>query len=149
MGGVFAIECAVFPAPWSKDSFEEEITGSPTGRSWIAEVDGAVAGYLISWLVADELHIGNIAVAPELRAKGIGAALLEFALEHARESGVALATLEVRMSNDPAISLYHKFGFLDVAIRKGYYSDNGEDALVMLKSFADSLSLDSVGGEGP
>ncbi len=144
--GVYAIECLVFPAPWSWASFKDEITDNASARSWVVEADDAVVAYLVSWHVVDELHIGNIAVAPERRSKGIGAALLEHALEDAVENGVALATLEVRMSNAPAIALYHKFGFREVAIRKGYYSDDGEDALVMLKNLGDEAQEGSLEG---
>ena len=135
------------PAPWSRESFEDEITGSATARSWVVEEDGEIVAYLVSWLVTDELHIGNIAVKPELRGRGIGATLLRYSLDDAAGHGVALATLEVRMSNESAIALYRRFGFLDVAIRKGYYSDDGEDALVMLKDIAAGAGGEATTGE--
>jgi ribosomal-protein-alanine N-acetyltransferase len=91
--------------------------------------------------VADELHIGNIAVAPAVRRRGIGRRILEHCLDDARARGIEIATLEVRVSNDPAIALYEKLGFRPVAMRRGYYSDTGEDALVMMASF-------EVGEEG-
>lgn len=135
---VLGIEHAVFPAPWSRASFEGELVGR-NSLPWVAEDEGEVVGYLISWLVADELHIGNIAVAPTAQRRGIGRRLLASCLDDAGSRGVAFATLEVRVSNDRAIRLYETFGFRPVAMRRGYYSDTGEDALVMM--------MDIEGGE--
>jgi len=129
---VVEIEHAVFSAPWSRASFEGELaTGS--SAPWVAERDGVVIAYLISWVAADELHIGNIAVAPAFQREGIGRELLRYSLDDAATRGLAHATLEVRVSNDRAIQLYEEFGFRPVAMRRGYYSDTGEDALVMMK----------------
>lgn len=129
---VVEIEHAVFSAPWSRGSFEGELAARESAL-WVAERGGVVVAYLISWIVAAELHIGNIAVAPAYQHEGIGRELLEFSLGDAAPRGVAYATLEVRMSNDRAIRLYEGFGFRPVAMRRGYYSDTGEDALVMMK----------------
>jgi ribosomal-protein-alanine N-acetyltransferase len=132
---VLVIEHAVFPTPWSRKSFEGELGGG-CSVPWVAERDGEVVAYLVSWHVEDELHIGNIAVAPVAQGRGIGRDLLEFCLRDAASRGVACATLEVRCSNGRAIRLYEAFGFRPVAIRRGYYSDTGEDALVMMKDLA-------------
>jgi ribosomal-protein-alanine N-acetyltransferase len=131
---VLEIEHAVFAAPWSRASFEGEL-GNDSALPLVAELDSAVVAYMISWLVVDELHIGNIAVAPVAQRRGIGRDLLTFCLREAASRGVAYATLEVRVSNDRAIKLYEGFGFMPVALRRAYYSDTGEDALVMLKQF--------------
>jgi ribosomal-protein-alanine N-acetyltransferase len=132
---VCQIEDAVFSMPWSRESFEGETEEDGIAFSWVAEQGGRLAGYLVAWLVEDELHIGNIAVDPELRRRGVGRALLSYCLARAAERGVARATLEVRESNDAAIALYEESGFLPVAMRKRYYDDNDEDAIVMLKAF--------------
>jgi ribosomal-protein-alanine N-acetyltransferase len=132
---VLAIEHAVFPAPWSRRSFESELQGQAS-VPWVVERSGEVVAYLVSWLAADELHIGNIAVAPAAQGLGIGRELLRFCLDDAASRGVAYATLEVRPSNGRAIRLYEAFGFRPVAMRRGYYSDTGEDALVMMKDLA-------------
>jgi ribosomal-protein-alanine N-acetyltransferase len=131
---VLVIEHAVFPAPWTRRAFEAELKGGAS-VPWVAERGGEVVGYLVSWRVADELHIGNIAVTPALQGRGIGRTLLEFCLRDAESGGAAYATLEVRVSNERAISLYETFHFRPVAMRRGYYSDTGEDALVMMKHF--------------
>ena len=85
------------------------------------------------WLVLDEGHITNIAVHPDYRGRGIGEKLVLAMLELARNSGIAGVTLEVRVSNNAAKKLYNKLGFVDSGIRKGYYSDTGEDAVIMWK----------------
>jgi [ribosomal protein S18]-alanine N-acetyltransferase len=132
---VCQIEQAVFSSPWSRGSFECEFGDGGTSFSWVAVAGRNVIGYIIAWLVEDELHIGNIAVDPERRGQGVGRALLTYCLARAAARGVSRATLEVRMSNETAIALYEKNGFVPVAIRKRYYTDNGEDAIVMLRAF--------------
>ncbi len=131
VGDVVSIEREVFPSPWSRASFERESLDEDAA-SWVALVDGRVVGYLVSWVVCDELHIGNIAVTPEERGHGVGRMLLAHALEQAARRGVVLATLEARESNIRAIRLYEHFAFRPVAIRKRYYADSGEDAIVMI-----------------
>jgi ribosomal-protein-alanine N-acetyltransferase len=133
LDAVCAIEEAVFPRPWSRASFETEVSGDPRSRSWVADDRGVVVGYLVAWHVVDELHIGNLAVAPGTQGEGIGALLLARALADAAERGVEHAALEVRVGNEKAIRLYERFGFESVAIRKAYYEDNGENALVMFR----------------
>ena len=131
---VCEIEKEIFPMPWSRSSFEAELAPDRCAFPWVAEKDGRVVAYLISWLVEDELHVGNIAVARAQQGSGIGRSLFSFCLSRAVERGVSRATLEVRVSNSRAISLYENHGFIPVALRKGYYSDSGEDAVVMLKT---------------
>jgi ribosomal-protein-alanine N-acetyltransferase len=131
LDAVTAIEERTFSTPWSRTSFERDCMGEGTS-SWVAVLGGALIGYIVSWLVYDEIHIGNIAVDEGARRRGVGRLLLSRALEHAAEAGIVLATLEARESNAPAIGLYESFSFRPVAIRKRYYSDTGEDAIVMI-----------------
>ncbi len=131
---VCEIEEEIFPCPWSRTSFENELAADKCAFPWVVEKYGDVVGYLVSWLVEDELHVGNIAVAPSLQGAGVGRELFAHCLGAAVERGVTRATLEVRVSNTRAIALYESHGFIPVALRKGYYSDTGEDALVMLKT---------------
>ncbi len=131
---VCEIERNLFAAPWSRTSFEDEVAGGATSASWVVERAGRVIAFMVSWVVADELHIGNLAVDPAMQSGGVATALLEHSLEDAARRGVALAILEVRMSNRKARGLYEKFGFSEAAVRRGYYSDDGEDALVMLRT---------------
>jgi ribosomal-protein-alanine N-acetyltransferase len=129
---VWSIEKDLFSIPWSKTSFLYEVSDNRTCLPVVALEEGTLAGYAVAWFIADELHLGNIAVARKRQGKGIGKLLLEYLLDEASRRQVRYATLEVRVSNVRAISLYRLYGFDGVAIRKGYYSDNGEDALVML-----------------
>jgi ribosomal-protein-alanine N-acetyltransferase len=131
---VCEIEEEVFPCPWSREAFETELAPDRCAFPWVAEKDGRVIAYMISWLVEDELHIGNIAVAPSEQGEGVGESLFVYCLGRAKERGVSRATLEVRVSNTRAIALYERHGFVPVAMRRGYYSNDGEDAVVMLKA---------------
>lgn len=135
---VWSIERSTFPSPWSRDSFERECV-EECAASWVALEDGRVIGYLVSWVVCDELHVGNIAVAREAQGRGVGRLLLARALEAAVKRGAALATLEARESNARAIGLYERFGFRPVAIRKRYYADSGEDAIVMIADLCERM----------
>lgn len=140
---VLEIDRQSFPTPWPERSYRFELTQNPAAQLFVAEnAELEVVGFLGYWLIADEVHISTFAVRPEDREQGIGEQLLVSALITARGRGAALATLEVRESNRPAIELYQKLGFESVGRRDGYYRDNGEDALLM------SLNqLDPLGGE--
>ncbi|MEL7657765.1 MAG: ribosomal protein S18-alanine N-acetyltransferase [Bacillota bacterium] len=120
-----------FSAPWSEVSFEKEIKENKLALYIIAEINGRMVGYAGLWCIVDEGHITNVAVHPDFRRRGIGEALVSVLLEHTIKNGIASHTLEVRASNDAAISLYTKFGFQPAGLRKNYYEDNGEDAIIM------------------
>jgi len=127
---IVEIERRSFPTPWSEWAFRRELK-SKNAHFLVAKIGREVVGYLDIWIVLDEAHITNIAVAPEHRRKGIGERLMRYALEMAKSKGVRKVTLEVRENNIPAQNLYRKFGFRPLGIREGYYTDTGEDALVM------------------
>ena len=127
---VIAIERASFQFPWSTRFFLDELQVE-CARSILAEVDDRIVGYVLFWLLAEEVDIHNIAVHPDFRRQGIGRLLLEQVVAAARRQERLRVTLDVRFSNDTAQSLYRSFGFVARGLRKGYYSDNGEDALVM------------------
>jgi [ribosomal protein S18]-alanine N-acetyltransferase len=128
---VLKIEHASFTIPWSRESFYNELVHNNYSNYIIMEWNGQVIGYCGMWLVIDEAHITNVAVLPEFRGKKLGEALMRKAMETAKELGAKTMTLEVRVSNHVAQSLYRKLGFLNGGIRKQYYTDNQEDALVM------------------
>ena len=127
---VIAIERASFQFPWSTRFFLDELQ-MDCARSILAEVEGRIVGYVLFWFLAEEVDIHNIAVHPDFRRQGIGRLLLEQVVDAARRQERLRVTLDVRFSNAPAQSLYRNFGFIIRGLRKGYYSDNGEDALVM------------------
>jgi len=129
---VLAIERASFSMPWSRGAFLYEMQQNRVARCWVARDEiTQVTGYLCLWEVADEIHITNVAVRPSLRRQGIARSLLRTVLEDARARRFKMVVLEVRPSNQHAVSLYESFGFRVVGRRRGYYYDTGEDALVM------------------
>jgi ribosomal-protein-alanine N-acetyltransferase len=136
LGQVFALEQRIFPTPWTMKSYEFELESNPASEQWVIESNGdtgetQVVAYCVCWLLGEELHIANIAVAPRFRRRGLGRRLLAFVLNRASEKGLQSATLEVRAGNQVAQALYTDFGFVEVARRPRYYSDNYEDALLM------------------
>lgn len=127
-----AIEQAVFSDPWPRQFFLEEIRHA--GSRAVAVRDrGILAGYLLAWRLDHEWHLGNIAVAPSHQRRGVGRFMLETLVREADAAGDVSITLEVRPSNFAAQELYRRFGFRAVALRRGYYQDNGEDALIMMR----------------
>ena len=127
---VATIERLVFSDPWPESFFLNEL-GTPMAHARVAERQGQLAGYSLAWLGHGSGHLGNLAVAPEMRRHGVGSALLDDLLERAREVGVRSLTLEVRVSNFAAQWLYRRHGFRLAGLRRRYYRDTGEDALVM------------------
>ena len=127
---VTEIERRVFSDPWSEAFFHGELDQAQV-HARIAEVGGELAGYSLAWLGAGEGHLGNLAVVESMRRRGVARALIEELLAHARSAGVRRLTLEVRVSNFAAQGLYREHGFRLVGLRRGYYRDRGEDALVM------------------
>ena len=131
---VVAIERDGFRNPWSRDLLARELTHawSTTLLATAGEPGGeGILGFIVFWLVHDELHVLNIATALEARRGGVGRALMLEAHEAGRARGARLATLEVRRSNTPAIELYRSLGYRQVGVRPNYYADEGEDAIVM------------------
>lgn len=129
--GVLAVEQASFTMPWSESAFYNELTGNRFATYIIAEADEEIIGYCGVWVIIDEAHITNIAILPGFRGMKIGEALLRTGMQYARMRGACKMTLEVRVSNEVAQSLYRKLGFEPGGIRKNYYTDNYENALVM------------------
>ncbi|ERK32232.1 ribosomal protein S18-alanine N-acetyltransferase [Clostridium intestinale] len=121
-----------FPIPWSYDSFKRELKNK-LASYLVVIMDNRVIAYGGIWVILEEAHITNIAVHPDYRCKGIGETLLNALLDKAYARGAKEITLEVRVSNLPAQWLYKKLGFSEEGIRKNYYEDNKEDALIMWK----------------
>lgn len=128
---VTAIDQLSFSLPWPPRSFQFEVTDNPASRNWVAEMEGQTVGLLVAWLIVDEIHIATFAVHPNFRRQKIGEQLLAHALKSASAEGALKSFLEVRASNHAAREMYRKFGYLEDGIRKGYYKDNGEDAILM------------------
>jgi len=129
---VAALEEATFARPWSRESFRQELTRNVAARYLVAEEEGQIIGYAGAWIILDESHITNIAVAESARGRGIGRRLTEELLRVLSNLGASYATLEVRVSNLRAQSLYKSLGFISVGKRIRYYEDNNEDAYLMV-----------------
>ena len=129
---VTALECAVFSTPWSRESFRQELERNVAARYLVAVSEGKVIGYAGAWIILDESHITNIAVAEAWRGQGIGRKITEALLQLLSNLGASYATLEVRISNERAQNLYRSLGFVTVGKRKRYYEDNQEDAFLMV-----------------
>jgi len=134
LGDIERIERRSYPTPWSRSMFASEIAkpSSICLGAFDAESDGLL-GYLVISRYVDAWHVMNIAVEPAYRRRGIATALLDRLFELTAEDGRRGYTLEVRVSNAHAIALYERLGFQGRGIRRGYYTDNREDALIMWK----------------
>ncbi|MCQ6281554.1 ribosomal protein S18-alanine N-acetyltransferase [Bacillus sp. EB600] len=128
---VLEIEHASFATPWSREAFYNELNMNKFAIYIVLEIDKKVVGYCGVWIVVDEAHVTNIAILPDYRGKKLGDALMQNLFEVAKTMGAKSMTLEVRVTNYIAQSLYRKFGFQNGGLRKNYYTDNHEDALVM------------------
>lgn len=139
---VSAIEALCFPLPWPAESYRRDIRyGGPSRyivAEWMAN-EPRIAGFAGCWLIEDEVHISTLAVHPDHRSIGLGEYLLASLLRLAIERNASTATLEVRVSNFAAQSLYLKYGFRITGRRRRYYRDNGEDAFIM--------TIESLDGE--
>lgn len=128
---VQAIEKASFTSPWPPHAYRSELESNRLAQYLVARVDDEVAAYGGMWLMVDEAHITTFGVLPDARRTGVGARMLLAVADLALELGAARLTLEVRPTNTPARALYARFGFAEVGRRPRYYTDDGEDALVM------------------
>jgi len=131
LAAVQRIERASFGDPWSRDALFGELIADAMRLPLVAELDGRVCGFLMAWRVVDQLHVLNIAAAPDVRRRGVGTALLREAARLARADGLREVTLEVRAGNRGARLFYAGHGFAEAGVRRRYYADNGEDAVIM------------------
>lgn len=136
---VLAIEARSFPTPWSRQSYLGEIRDNQFAHYFVCLREGQVLGYGGMWLIVDEAHITTIAVHPEYRGRDLGKIILGDLMAKAIGLGADKITLEVRISNLVAQKLYQRMGFVPVGLRKGYYTDTQEDAIIMWKHL---LSVD-------
>ena len=136
---IVALENRAYQYPWSRPVLLSELNGEDFSYVYVARLydnahpAGKIIGYHFFWVVTDEVHILNLAVDPDFQGQGLGKTLLNFGIEFGRERGATCVLLEVRVSNAPALTLYRASGFLEIGLRKGYYSESKEDAYVMKK----------------
>jgi len=138
---VAQIEQRSFSDAWSLEALYGELCPDNLRLPLVAELEDEVCGYLMAWRVVDQLHILNIAADPQIRRRGIGSALLVAAAREASASGLRELTLEVRRSNQAARAFYRGHGLSETGLRPGYYTDTGEDAIIMAGPVA------GIGGE--
>jgi len=131
---VLEIEAASFTSPWTREMYLSELENRNVSYCFLASFDnGPAIGFCSFWRVLDEVHINNLAVLPDFRHRGVGAELLAFVLNEGARLGALRATLEVRRSNTPALMLYERYGFTVAGIRRDYYTNPQEDALILWK----------------
>ena len=128
---VTALEKATFTIPWSRESFRQELERNVAARYLVAESEGKIIGYAGAWIILDESHITNIAVAESYRGRGVGRKLTQALLQLLSNLGASYATLEVRVSNSSARALYKKYNFRSLGVRKGVYDLPREDGYIM------------------
>ena len=136
---VLRIEAQVYPRPWSLRLFMSELALRTTRSYTVALVDGVVAGYSGLMVSGEDAHVTTLAVEPRWQERGIGSRLLLRIARTAVEHGARHLTLEVRVTNQPAQALYRKFGFAPAGVRKNYYVETNEDALVMWANDIDGV----------
>ncbi len=141
---VIRLDHASFSLPWPESSFRFEIEKNECSRCWGALLDSKIVGIMVAWLIVDEIHIATFAVDPAYRRQGIAQKLLAHTLIDGLRSGGVKGFLEVREGNLAARKLYEKFGFENVGIRKNYYKDNGENAVMLNLENPDIDMLESL-----
>lgn len=127
---VAELELKIFAMPWSREDFFREMRNE-LAEYVVGELDGRIVAYAGAWVSFDQAEVMHVAVDSEFRGQGIGTILFGELIKAVKSRGAKSITLEVRPSNIPAIKLYESFGLKSVGRRKGYYLDNGEDALIM------------------
>lgn len=132
LDGIMKIEQESFTLPWSRDSYRGELINQ-FANYLVCDYEGDIAGYVGAWMVFEDAHITNIAVGKSFRNKGLGTMLMQEIEKIARSKKALRILLEVRPSNTSALVMYEKLGYVQTGIREAYYSDNGEDALIMTK----------------
>ena len=147
--GVLEVEAESFTNPWTREMYAWELQNRSMCHILIVRTEECrVAGFCAFWILLDEIHINNFALRPGFRAQGIGTALLERVIAEGRGRGTRRATLEVRSSNEAARRLYERMGFYVAGVRRGYYTNPVEDALILWRD--DDVSAEvQVGSGGP
>ncbi len=136
---IIAMEKVAFKDPWNAEALYSELLTDHMRLPLVAELGGHLCGYLMSWRVVDQLHILNIATDPNYLRQGVGTALLVAAARLATEGGQVEMTLEVRRSNTGARGFYKHHHFAETGLRRGYYQEDGEDAIIMTAACSDIL----------
>jgi len=147
---VMEIENYSFPTPWRRHMYESDLRTNRQSRFYVLRdpIDNTVGAYSGTWFIYDEAHVGTIATGREHRGLRLAEQLLAYTALQAENEGLRYMILEVRTSNDAAIRLYERLGFMRVGIRRGYYTDTGEDAILMTCDNLHALASRLVVEEG-
>ena len=146
---VMLIEQYSFPTPWKRSMYEHDLKSNKHSRFYVVrDIAGELVAYIGSWFIYDEAHVGTIATKQEYRGQRLAEQLLAYTALQAQNETMAYIILEVRATNNEAIRLYNRLGFEQVGLRKGYYTDTGEDALLMTCRELASLSARLLIAEG-
>lgn len=137
---VLEVEHLCFTSPWSRQAFVTELVDNRLADYLVMVYENRIIGYIGVWLVIDEGHITNVAVHPDFRGMHLGESLMRTAMLNCLARGMKRMTLEVRVTNIVAQNLYEKLGFVSVGKRRGYYTDNNEDALIMWADLTEVVS---------
>lgn len=138
LGAIYVIEETQFPEPWTRTMLRDELRNQENRRYTVVEHDAMVVGYLgLMYVMKDEMHVNTIGVRSDMEGRGIATALLRDGWTDAQRRGVERVTLEVAVGNTRAQRLYYRFGFKPVGIRKNYYEQTKEDALILWAELAD------------
>lgn len=144
LSAVLAIEQAGRGMPWTRAHFESELANGAISKPLIAEFDERVVGFAVAWFIAGEIQLINLGVLPEARRRGVATQLLDWLIEKGTRLGYLRIELEVRSSNEPAIRLYQKLGFSRSGVRRNYYPNNDEDAILMTKHLQSGDTADAL-----
>lgn len=128
---ILEIDASSFLTPWTEEVYKNELTNNEYAQYFVVETEEEIVGYIGLWIVLDDAQVTNIAIRPAYRGYKIGEKLFGFAVSYLMEQGIERLSLEVRESNTVAQNMYRKFGLVSGGVRKNYYKDNGEDALLM------------------
>jgi len=134
LADVVAIEREAHPRAWSEENFLSEMR-RPCAYAFVAHHKHRLLGYLIFWMICDEVHLLNLSIHPDFRGRGMGKKLMTFLIDFAHRSGAKWIGSEVRRSNRAALALYRSFGFREHGVRKGYYQDTHEDGILLEREF--------------
>jgi len=137
---IIEVELESFTVPWTAEAFRNELLHNQYAHYVVMLHQEKIIGYAGLWMIIDEAHITNVAIRQRFRGQKLGQRLMRYMIDSAILLGAEKMTLEVRVSNRIAQRLYERFGFRPVGVRKGYYSDNHEDALIMWANISDTVS---------
>lgn len=139
LAAVARLEKVCFTSCWSEEQYRAELNENAFSHLCVLQEGETLIGYLVYWITFETAQLCKLAVAPAQRRRGYAGALMKWMMRAAEQAQCEFVTLEVRVSNYPAIALYERFGFVRVGLRKGYYQDNGEDAYVYACSMGGSI----------